>query len=870
MAQQNPWEIDWTQAQSAPAPAAPAYPGVIQGRPKAPTALELEDQQLQRAAAARADAQLQLSQAAAARADRTEQRNAATVQQGSESERTAGFLAGRVVDAVGRLAAAAKADPASARPTLGVEMVRSTLGDTAANYVTDAEHQQVRAAQIDILDAALTLGTGAAYTKEQIEGYREAYFPKLGDSPETVASKQQALKSLLVNARTKAGRAAPDIEKALASLDALGTSGEPAVSGTKTDDEETGLQVTVTDDTPQPIGYDPRAPYNDGPRGGRGGLMDLANQGITLGLADEAQGLGGYISAFLTGEDPQAAYVRDRDIARRRVGEAREDNPILGTAMEVISGGGALRMAGTAANTLRSVVRQGAGIGALGGYGYGEGARGSVSSALGGAALGAGLGAALHGAGRGVAALADRRRPAPPTPEQVAVIEAGERQGVPIRQPDVRPELRNRMASAETSQTAGPIIRQARAADEGAIEQRVAALGDGGNVSDPFALGTQVQAAGNRYIARTRQQASRMYDRAREAAGDATVQPREAVAAVDRNIAELQAAGENSNAGQIAYLRGLRDDLNRPLSVEAVQSLRTNMRGQISERGLTGTDAERRVAQVLDGANADLVRELPQEASSALRAADAFYRERQTFINDTLKQFMGNRGAPLPAETAASRLVSMTKGGGNFQRFSSMWKQLEPDEQADVAATVAESLGRKRNGEFSVATLVQSLDPAKGINPRTARLIFGEDGARALNDLRAIARAKTETQGALNNSRTGAAVDQAAGGLKNLLLGVFGMSQGGIGGAVALPLIGGAIRTMGERRAARMLLNPDFTRWLRNAPNSNNPRVIDRYFSRLAGISSIPANDNQAFTAALREAFAQSPRAAAAGEQERD
>lgn len=827
-----------------------------------------EDQELQRAANARAEAQLALSRDAAARSAETSAREAQNSRMGTESERTAGFLTGRIVDAVGRMTGAVNKDRDAQRPSVGVELVRG-ISDTAANYVTDSERQQVRAAEMDILDAALTLGTGAAYTKEQLEGYRESYFPKLGDSDETLASKRTALRSLMQNAVTKAGKAAPDIERAIAALDALDKPVAAAVdpdakSEYGYDEEAGGLFGRTSDDSPVPPGTTPGGGPNSGERGG---VMDLARQGVTLGLADEAQGIGGYLSAFITGDDPQAAYVRDRDAARRRVAEARQDSPILGTGLELLAGGGATRIAGAAGNALRSVVGQGATLGGIGGYGYGEG-NGSVTNALAGAVGGAALGGALYGVGRGVGALASRRQGPSPTAEQLALVQAGERQGVPMRQPDVRPELRNQMANAETTQTAGPIIRDARAADVERIEQRVAEVGGSGAVADSFTLGQSVQGAGTRYIARTRQQASRLYDRARTEANGATVQPTEAVAAIDNNIAELRAAGENSNAGQIAYLEGLKADLSRPLTIEAVQNLRTNMRGQLSEKGLTGTDAERRVGQVIDAANADLVRELPQGASQALRSADAFYRERQTFINDTLKQFMGSRGAPLQAEAAAQRLMAMTKGErGNETRFANMWKELEPDEQADIAATVAESLGRKRNGEFSAATLVGSLDPRKGINERTARLIFGEEGAAALRDLRAIAKAKSDTQASLNNSRTGTAVNAASGGLKNMMLGAFGLSQGGIGGAVALPIAGRMIASLGEKRAARMLLNPDFTKWLRNAPNSSNPRVIDRYFSRLAGMNSIAANDNQAFQAALRDAASRSPGAAAANEE---
>jgi hypothetical protein len=113
-----------------------------------------------------------------------------------------------------------------------------------------------------------------------------------------------------------------------------------------------------------------------------------------------------------------------------------------------------------------------------------------------------------------------------------------------------------------------------------------------------------------------------------------------------------------------------------------------------------------------------------------------------------------------------------------------MWGELEPEEQADLGATIAASLGRKANGEFSLSTLVRSLDPRTGVNPRTARLVFGDDGARALTDLRTLASAKTATQQGMNNSNTGATITRGAGSLKTLLLGALGYSAGGPVGAV--------------------------------------------------------------------------------------
>ena len=81
------------------------------------------------------------------------------------------------------------------------------VGNLASNIITPEARQRVEAAQLDMLDAALTLATGAAYTKEQLQGLSKSYFPQLGDDPQTVADKKVRLESIIDTARVRAGRA---------------------------------------------------------------------------------------------------------------------------------------------------------------------------------------------------------------------------------------------------------------------------------------------------------------------------------------------------------------------------------------------------------------------------------------------------------------------------------------------------------------------------------------------------------------------------------------------------------------------------------------------------------------------------------------
>jgi hypothetical protein len=67
------------------------------------------------------------------------------------------------------------------------------------------ERKRVEDAQLDFLDAALTLATGAAYTEFQLKGAMQSYFPKFGDDAATIAEKELRRKNLLEAAKISAG-----------------------------------------------------------------------------------------------------------------------------------------------------------------------------------------------------------------------------------------------------------------------------------------------------------------------------------------------------------------------------------------------------------------------------------------------------------------------------------------------------------------------------------------------------------------------------------------------------------------------------------------------------------------------------------------
>ena len=151
---------------------------------------------------------------------------ATTINMPSESERTAGFLTNRLQSSLNQLQLVTGKTPSAASPNFAAEVIKTvTSSDYLKNLANPEARQQVEAAELEILDTGLTLGTGAAYTLQQLQNYRNSYFPRLGDKPATIADKAKRLENMLNSAMIKSGRAAPtatqqtDLDAVLKELD---------------------------------------------------------------------------------------------------------------------------------------------------------------------------------------------------------------------------------------------------------------------------------------------------------------------------------------------------------------------------------------------------------------------------------------------------------------------------------------------------------------------------------------------------------------------------------------------------------------------------------------------------------------------------
>jgi len=744
-------------------------------------------------------------------------------------------------------------------------------GESVLRWLPDAvgdspDRQITEQAKKDFVTMILRSDSGANAPEAEVMRAIGTYFPSAGETdPSVIENYSKARIEALNGLKEKSGRLStdiPDYAPDAASADKVPADAAYVKDGGAYDKEGNylGLAVNMDDgpldggNTPPPSGLDPNI-YN--PEGAQG-VFDLAKQGITLGLSDEAAGAGGYLGALLTGDDPSKAYTRERDASRENIRRARVAHPVVGTLAEFLGGGAGVKVAqGTM--TLGNMVRQGAGTGALGGFGYGEGDN-SLASAAGGAAVGGALGGAFGGVSKFIEGRMARGALAP---DQINVIEAGQRQNIPIRQPDVRPDLRGKYAAMESTEYGGKIINQGRAVDVAAISDRAAEVAGGSAFSraDTTAMGQNVQKIAQRGQDGVKDSASKMYRRVEQSAPDFKAPPTNTTRAIDETIADLRAKSPSGYNDVIGALEGMKSDLAETgLSVASLQAQRETIGGRIGDNVQDRSRADAIFTKVLKVAGQemqDALRAENPQAAAILKRADAKWGQYKDLQKEVTGLFLGKRG-DATAETAARSLNAATRN--NYSALRRFMALATPDEKADFAATFVQNWGANQRGEFSPDTFAKSME---GVSDRTLSTVLGTKGKEALRDLQAISNAKTDAMS--RQAPSGKAMERAANGLKTTLMMLFGFTAGGGAGAAAGFAARPFLAALGEKRAARMLMNPNFTKLLRNAPNTTDPATINRYFSRVAGV--IGANDNEAFTSALTSAFSKSPGRAAADEE---
>lgn len=171
--------------------------------------------------AARIARETQLKEEAAARAAAGEARAQAEFEgtggKPTEAQQKTGTLLTRIKGGFADIQAVRARNPEAQEAGLGETISRSIFGEgLLTRKISGADRRIVTDAQRDVLDALLTLGTGAAYNAEQLEGQTLSYFPQFGDSPEEVQTKNQRLQRLIESAKINAGPKWAEVEAAIA------------------------------------------------------------------------------------------------------------------------------------------------------------------------------------------------------------------------------------------------------------------------------------------------------------------------------------------------------------------------------------------------------------------------------------------------------------------------------------------------------------------------------------------------------------------------------------------------------------------------------------------------------------------------------
>lgn len=794
--------------------------------------------------------------------------------------------------------------------------VSGILPNVAAAFSSDKRNAQ-RSSEREFIAAILRYDSGAAIPQSEFDNAYQIYFPSSSAGPEEIAAKARARKTAVEGLMIGAGPAAarvsvtqteepavkgyrftPTQEKNLAALlrdptttpdeyaatmadfaRANGVNVDEAYIASTRDDAvaklaavRKGAKVADTVDYSGPDAQAQAAAEAEAAKvnavDGAPGLGVLGKQGVTLGLSDEAAGIGNAIAGMFQSGDGSFAdnYTVGRDAERLRIQQARENTGGLGTATEIgsalLSGGG----------VITGPVRAGITGGATAGFGYGEGAQGSTVNALLGAGAGGVSAKVLPAVGNALA----NRLPQARNSLLGDVAQAAEQEGVRVSRPIVDPSARAKMGYLETTPGGGNRVREGLSQTVDDLEARTTGLGKG-QALDLSVAGETAQNAGRRTMQQTKAVVDRLYKRAESASAGVKVAPQNAISTIDQNLAELSQAPE-TNAGVIQLLEGLKSDLSQgQLSIQTLRQIRTGIRGKISEKSLMATDAERRAMQVLDAASQDIEQALAAnpQALQAYKLADARYKQRADYIKQVLKPIMGPRDNPLSGEKVFAKIQQMASPKGNAAQMAGLWKSLTKEEADDIAATMAANLGRDAGGEFSPALLVSQ---AAKLSPKARAVAFGPDGARSLDNLIKIGNAFKDASGNINWSRSGA-VRNYPSLLRSVVLGGtsgggLALAGGGSGLTTAVMATGAAATAAGTKMAANRisagtLMNPKFAKWLANAPNTTNARAIDQHFAQLPRIG-VTAAEASGLRQLLIEAAGKSPGRATASENEQN
>jgi len=366
--------------------------------------------------------------------------------------------------------------------------------------------------------------------------------------------------------------------------------------------------------------------------------------------------------------------------------------------------------------------------------------------------------------------------------------------------------------------------------------------GPGGATGDPVTTGTAVRTGIENYNARAGATANELYDQL-----DAYIPP-ETPVNLDNTMGVLEdmiridpdapaVSGSLNNPNLQGVYDNLLSDLNildangnvvdtlKDLPYSAIRGLRSKV-GRIIGNPTINPDLPQAEMRRLYSALSDDIKGTAEragpEAEQAYNAANAFWRQHRTRLDDQLEPLYKKQDA----EVIYKAIESGSKRG--TQQLRALKEALDPVEWRSMVATVFQRLGRATSGnqldaagnDFSFQTFMTNWDR---LSTGAKDIMFSGPHQRDINHL-------VDTLGALKEkSRRGINPSGSAGAGGGLAIGAAGVTSVLTADPTAmLVLVGGLATAKGLGRA---LTHPGVTRWLAKAtelPASRAPNVAMR------------------------------------------
>ena len=253
--------------------------------------------------------------------------------------------------------------------------------------------------------------------------------------------------------------------------------------------------------------------------------------------------------------------------------------------------------------------------------------------------------------------------------------------------------------------------------------------------------------------------------------------------------------------------------------------------------------------------------------------ADAQFRDNQALYRQALKPFFRDDFDKLPAEQIFDKVKAAANRNG--RALAGFHRRLTTEQSRDLAATIAEGLGRRAPDEdFSTALFISQ---ARKFSPSARETIFGPSGAASFDNLLLLSRRLQRAQSQINTSKTArpvvAALRARAGMfLTAMLTGGGALANDFTGAGVGLVAGGGAMAAGAIRKglSAKALMNPRVSRWMADAADVSSPQQAKELTNRLGGIIArepAVAHELQPFYDLLEQAIGRTPTPLAANPQ---